>query len=209
VVRVGSFGEVLHMTRDDRVRRALSTLAEADSRCHAPSHVESALLEAFDRSVHKRHSVRNAVVAWPLRLTAVAAALLLAASGAIYVLGRDRGAGTARADRPPVAAAHDEVLSPNASSKEPPLASRDDHLRRSVSRTRTTVHRRDLVSDADATIAAYGEFDGVVRVVRMRLTRATLPLLGIPIIDPNAAGTVEIELLVGEDGLARTIRTVR
>jgi hypothetical protein len=197
------------MTTDNRVRHALSALAEADSTRHAPPQVESALLKAFDRSVQRRRAVRNAVIAWPVRLAAVAAALFLTMSGVIYVIGRDRGAHTPRAVQWPVAAAHDQVLPPSALSRESPLASRDDHLRPPVRHTRTAVHRRDSVRDADATLPTYGELDSVVRVVRMRLTRATLPLLGIPVIDPSAAGTVEIELLVGEDGLARTIRTVQ
>jgi hypothetical protein len=195
------------MTTDDRVRRALSALAEADRTRRAPSHIEGALLEAFDRSVRDRQIVRNAAVVWPVRLLAVAAALLLTASGVLYVRDGDRGTALPRADRPAVVAAHDEVLPPGVSA-EPLLASRDDRPRRPASRTRTRALQRDVIRDADTAAAASGEFDGV-RVVRMRLTRATLPLLGIPIIDPNAAGTVEIELLVGEDGLARSIRAVR
>jgi hypothetical protein len=195
------------MTTDDRVRRALSALAEADLTRHAPSRIEGTLLEAFDRSVRDRHIVRNAAVVWPVRLMAVAAALLLTTSGVLYVRERDRGTHVPHADRSAVAVAHDEVLPPSVSA-EPLVASRDDRPRRPARRTRTPAFQRDVIRDAETTAAASGEFDGV-RVVRMRLTRATLPLLGIPIIDPNAAGTVEIELLVGEDGLTRSIRAVR
>ena len=46
-------------------------------------------------------------------------------------------------------------------------------------------------------------------VVRLRMPRSTLVSLGVPIPDPDAAGEVDIELLVGEDGVARSIRRAR
>jgi hypothetical protein len=48
----------------------------------------------------------------------------------------------------------------------------------------------------------------VVQLVHIRLPRAMLPTLGVPVIDPDAAGTVNVELLLGNDGLARTIHIV-
>jgi hypothetical protein len=36
-----------------------------------------------------------------------------------------------------------------------------------------------------------------------------LSMFGVPIIEPAAAGTVHVEVLVGNDGIARTIRVVR
>ncbi len=203
------------MTTDDPVRRALSALAEADRGRHAPPDVERALLEAFEHSVQKQHAVRHRVLAWTVRLAAVAAALFLTMSGLIYVLGRDRSA-TPRADQSVVAtahnvaASHDEVLPPSGSSPAPPLApSRGDHQGRPLNHGQTIVRRRETGRDANRTVSSNGESDDVVRVVRMRLPRASLQLLGIPTIDPDAVGTTEVELLVGEDGLARTIRMVR
>ena len=59
----------------------------------------------------------------------------------------------------------------------------------------------------DADLRASGG-DDIAHLVRIRLPRAMLPTLGVPIIDPDAAGTVNVELLLGNDGLARTIRIV-
>jgi hypothetical protein len=202
------------MTTDDPVRRALSALAEADRGRHAPPDVERALLEAFDHSEQKGHAVRHPVVAWTVRLAAVAAALFLTMSGLIYVLGRNRSA-TPRADQSvgapahDVAAAHDEVLRPSRSSPAPPVAARGDRQGPRLNHGQAIVHRRKTGRDANLTVSSNGESDDVVRVVRMRLPRASLQLLGIPTIDPDAVGTTEVELLVGEDGLARTIRMVR
>jgi hypothetical protein len=203
------------MTTDDPVRRALAALAEADRARQAPADIERVLLEAFDRSVHERPAARHTVAAWTTRLAAVAAVLLVTTVGLIHFLSQDRRATTARSEQPAFtaahdsAAAHDRVLSPSASSPAPRIASHDDQPRRRLSPARTTGRRRRTLRDADVAIAAPAEFEDVVRVVRMRLPRATLASLGIPVIDPGAAGTVDVELLIGVDGLARTIRTVR
>ena len=45
-----------------------------------------------------------------------------------------------------------------------------------------------------------------VSIVRVRMPRTALAPLGIPFVDPNDGGSVDLEILVGEDGVARTIR---
>jgi hypothetical protein len=40
----------------------------------------------------------------------------------------------------------------------------------------------------------------------VRLPRTMLPMLGVPVINPDAPGTVNLEVTVGHDGLAHTIR---
>jgi hypothetical protein len=36
-----------------------------------------------------------------------------------------------------------------------------------------------------------------------------LSMLGVPIIEPTAAGTVNVEVLLGSDGIARAIRVAQ
>jgi len=200
---------------DDPVRRALSALAEADRARHAPADIERVLLEAFDRSVHERRGARHTLGVRTTRLAAVAAALVMTAVGLIAFFSRDRRATTARGEQTAVTAAHDgaeahdRVPSPSASSPAPRIASNDDKPRGRRTPVRTTDHRRRTLRDADLAIPASAEFEDVVRVVRMRVPRSTLASLGVPVIDPGAAGTVDVELLIGVDGLARTIRMVR
>jgi hypothetical protein len=38
------------------------------------------------------------------------------------------------------------------------------------------------------------------------MSRAALASLGMPIVDPNVDGVVEVEMLVGDDGVAQSIR---
>jgi hypothetical protein len=45
-----------------------------------------------------------------------------------------------------------------------------------------------------------------LQVMRVRMRRAGLVSLGLPVVNPDADGLVEVEVLVGEDGVARAIR---
>src|SRR5262249_20880036 len=205
---------VLRMTTDDSVQRALSVLKDVDRARHAPSEIDRLVLEAFDCAVRERHTARNPAAAWTARLIALAAALIVIISSLAYVLERHRQTPRAPTDRAAVATApdlrapHDEIL-PSTASSHPPVDAGADQGRRPVSHARTKVPRRVAPRELDVAQHTNGEFDDVVRVVRVRLPRATLPSLGIAVIDPGAAGTVDLEVLVGVDGLARTIRMVR
>jgi hypothetical protein len=65
------------------------------------------------------------------------------------------------------------------------------------------------VSPAEIVLVTDPVFDpSATSIVRVRMPRAALATLGIPIADPDASGLVDVELLVGEDGFARTIRRV-
>jgi hypothetical protein len=57
-----------------------------------------------------------------------------------------------------------------------------------------------LVVDPDVEAAT-------LSVMRVRLSGAVLAALGVPV-QPDAAGMVEVELVVGEDGIARAIRGI-
>jgi hypothetical protein len=52
------------------------------------------------------------------------------------------------------------------------------------------------------------EFDraGPLMLMRVRMTRREFSRLGVPISNPDTDGLVDVEVLVGEDGVARSIR---
>jgi len=43
-------------------------------------------------------------------------------------------------------------------------------------------------------------------MIRVRMERRTFARLGVPIANPDGDGMVDVEMLVGEDGVARSIR---
>ena len=73
--------------------------------------------------------------------------------------------------------------------------------------SRTSAERRSVQPDADAVVAMHRDGDVTQRFI-VRLPRAMLPTLGVPIINPDAPGTVNLEVTLGHDGLAQTIRIV-
>ena len=60
---------------------------------------------------------------------------------------------------------------------------------------------------ADTVLATQLEGDVAQRVL-VRLPRSMLPMLGVPIINPDAPGTVNLEVILREDGLAKMIRVI-
>jgi len=53
------------------------------------------------------------------------------------------------------------------------------------------------------------EGDAIAQVVQLRIPRAALPSFGVPIIDPDATGMVNLEVLLDGDGFTRAIRVAR
>ena len=45
-----------------------------------------------------------------------------------------------------------------------------------------------------------------LRVVRVRMSRMALATLGMPLVNPDADSLVEVEILVGDEGVAQSIR---
>lgn len=50
--------------------------------------------------------------------------------------------------------------------------------------------------------------DAPLSVVRLRMSRSSLATLGLPLPNPDAAALVDVDVFVGEDGVARAIRPV-
>jgi hypothetical protein len=50
--------------------------------------------------------------------------------------------------------------------------------------------------------------DGALNLVRVRLPRSALAQLGLPVADPTASGLVDVDMVIGEDGVARSINSV-
>ncbi len=50
------------------------------------------------------------------------------------------------------------------------------------------------------------EIDAPLTMMRVRMPRSAFSRLGVPIANPDGDGMVDVEMLVGEDGVARSIR---
>src|SRR5205807_1022258 len=77
---------------------------------------------------------------------------------------------------------------------------------------RVTVHQTIIRSSEVPLDEFAGTWNGTgdaVQLVTLRVPRSALASLGVPIFEPDAVGTVNVNVLIGEDGLARGIRIVR
>jgi hypothetical protein len=99
---------------------------------------------------------------------------------------------------------------PVVTSAPPPDANSPAEVHRlrpgpSRSRGETVAPRYELgvVLAADPILDA-----STTSIVRVRVRRPALVALGMPLVEPDEGGLVDLEILVGEDGVARTIRRV-
>lgn len=181
------------MHSDDAVRRALKALADADAARHASPHVESALLDAFDRQRAHASSLRfgwHAVVA-AIVVVPLAIAVYRSAVDGVEVIPTHPltpQTMTLRNERPP--SDWDNKVDARTATEGVPSSVRGS--RPGSGQVVTTNHGSEMIG----------------QTVQLRLPRSALPLFGIPVIEPDAEGTINVELLLSEDGQARTIRIV-
>jgi hypothetical protein len=182
------------------LERSLRALAEADRHVAAPPHVEAAVMHTWDTVTPLAPHRRRRRTRRPLLLAIGSAAAAVVTVVVIY-----RGPSEPIRPKPIMAVAEKSPVVRNL----PPTYS--DSLveaprprpRRPRMRDETAAPRRDrgLMLVADPILDA-----SAVSIVRVRVRRAALVTLGIFAVEPNDSGWVDLEVLVGEDGVARRIR---
>jgi hypothetical protein len=192
---------------------AWRAFAEADARERAPDRIREAVLAQWDtpREVHPTvRSHRPQVV----RAT-LAVAATLAITTALFQLrasrepARDPEASASRAaarsvEEPDRLAT---VANPDSTRFAPRRARRPRNAVRQVTPTETSSAGAStpLVSlTGEPALAAEP-----LQLVRLRVPRTSLRAFGVALIDPDASGLVDVDLIVGSDGLPRDIRRVR
>lgn len=181
----------------DRFDQAWRAYAERERALHAPPHLEARVLTAVKHAQFSARPVlRLAPVAW------LAAAATIAIGIAVAMRGSSRSP-----ELPLPARAQTAILLPVPVAEvrpQPPAA------------TPNVVNASDWIAREDdmrivlmmfaATPARRGE---PLQLVRLRLPREALQGLGVALLEPEAGGMVDLDVLVGEDGLPRDIRKVR
>jgi hypothetical protein len=78
------------------------------------------------------------------------------------------------------------------------------------SRTEPPVARTTIPISAATNLMTVPPLDSEsLQLVRVRMPRGALRAFGIPLVDPDAAAEVEVDVIVGEDGFPRSIRRVQ
>ena len=185
---------------DSWIDTALDDLAAADARVVAPATLEAAVLGAWDAQQTADDSKAARLVrsrraaAWLLVPAAAAALIVIAMLQRDPAAAPDGGSTAARVDpretftvAPPTPAQRLAVVPPVARGV-------------SSSAAATSVEMEYVIVPEPFSDAAS------LHVVRVRMARMALATLGMPITDPDADGLVDVEMLVGDDGVARSIR---
>lgn len=170
------------------MNRAWDAFVEQDRRLTAPPHLEGRVHEALRQRSPEPSSHRRVVI-----FTAAAAAIVLAAVS------------MPRPDPPP---APPPVLEARALPAAP-LAAAVDQRPAGGSDVREPAPPDEpvmmfVIFDAEP-VAAHEP----LQLVRLRVPQEALLALGLPPWDPDAAGLVDIGMLVGEDGLPRHVQRIR
>jgi hypothetical protein len=183
------------MATDDRIERALADLAKADASRHASPRLESVVLAAFDRRQERGYLGHYAA--------AVAVGVVIIT---VYFAAPEPAIDYPPIPQPAVRLQADAVPKPGHDTAEA-IAPDPPKVTLPVERARVRSNRR--VAPAVArTVPTWRDSDEVVHAVQVRMPRAMLSMLGVPIIEPGADGTVNVEMLLGSDGIARTIRII-
>ena len=200
------------------IDRMLHALADAEARVQTPERVEDAVMAAWD-ATHASHHVsigsrtRAARVWMP-----IAAGLLLIAALGIYAV-------TAKRASLRQSHANAVAVSPGATPSAQPEAvgpARGSDTRAAAAtpvpatevashapRSRAARRGSSPVTDTTATVLLIGEplmTGESIRVVRMRVPRSALSAFGVRPVAAARADNVDLDVVVGEDGVARAIR---
>jgi hypothetical protein len=176
---------------DETLARRLRALARLEADIETPPHVEAAVMAAWDAAHAPRNRSRTrgfvrgaAAVAASASLVGALALDRLRDPGDVPALPADPVAQSEAGSLPPVNLA--------ARSIEPGEAARQGAVR---------VEQATLVMVGEPLTEAEP-----VRVVRMRVAGSTLSALGIRSLAQPQPDSVDLEVLVGEDGVARALR---
>ena len=184
---------------DAWVDEALDALAAEDARVRPPARLESAVLRAFDEQPAGRVRSRvGAALGWVLVPAAAAAVLTVA------VLQREWPSSSRQAAPVTVTV----PIEGSITTLVPEEAAPENLIERAaLARPIAAAVPSRPSAQAGYVIVPEPYVDpSALHIVRVRMSRMALATLGMPILNPDADGLVDVEMLVGDDGVARSIR---
>ena len=187
------------------VEQSLRALAADDATARVPPHVDAAVMAAWEENCREHHGRAPAARRTRFVLGIAMAGALAASLVAAAVVITWRGGNEARhtlgnlAPEKSVAPGVPEVvggaIAPSRGVEQPIPPAR---VRRRPVASPGTGEAYILVPDA--------YMDAPLMMMRVRMPRSAFSRLGVPIANPDGDGMVDVEVLVGEDGVARSIR---
>ena len=184
----------------------LAVAAAEDMGRTAPPAVEKALLPAFRESKSAGHPGRRA---WWLGAAGAAVAALLVVS---VVVRRPREPQIVKVPTlmPAPATQPTKIIAPvYRETRNPPARTlRAVHRKPAMPKPRSAEEVREVVTEFIPVIYDPEPVDHG-RMVRVRLPRSALAAFGLPMNEQRAEETIQADVVLGEDGLARAVRFVK
>jgi hypothetical protein len=185
----------------NELERSLLALTKDDRVIQAPPEVQAAVMHAWD-AMHARVQQQQ-------RIRAAGAALLAIGSLAAVIVAMVMSRAPAgRRETAPIMSMAPAVEPSRVVANAPP-ANDATPTATPRSRPRQPAARRGLAPRYPAGVVLVADpivDASAMSIVRVRVPRTALVTLGLPLVEPNDGGSVDLEMLVGEDGVARTIR---
>ena len=164
---------------DSKFNVAWREFAKDDAEITAPVRLRSAVMRAWDSAQHAEHDLVGARSTGWRRMSLVAT---LAAAAALTVV---VGTSMRETDR--------RVGPPRTPADVPPLA---------AAAASSPMDGFRLIADPTFENESF-------EIVRLRLPRANLETIGVALIGPEITGLVDVDVVVGGDGLPRAIQRIR
>jgi hypothetical protein len=179
---------------------AWRALVTEDVKVTAPTHVEDAVMAEWSAARLRPVAPRPVWRFTRPRAAVAAAAVVLAALAVIARSGTTPPRSSLPAVRPPSLSIPEPRASaqPEPAVREEPVAVAPRAARVNAAPTAIMTLAVDPVLETES-----------LQIVRVRMPRGALRALGIALVEPEARGLVDVDVLVGEDGLPRDIRRIR
>ncbi len=196
------------LTNEQRLSGLLAVAAGEDAGRNAPVAVEQALLSAFHET---EFAVRPGRRIWWLGAAGAAVAALLMLTFSVMVRKpREPEIVKVPTLMPAPATGPAKIIAPVYRETRKPRARtlRAAHRKPSTPKSQSTERGREVVTEFipvvyDPEPVEHG------RMVRVRLPRSALAAFGLPINEQRAEETIQADVVLGEDGLARAVRFVK
>jgi len=187
------------------VEQSLRALAADDEKAPVPARVDAAVMAAWDENSRRHHTPGRATLSTRKALGMAIAGALVASLVAVAVVVTSRAGNeaphTLRGVAPDKSSTPGKRDVPAGAIAVPPrieLAAAPSPTRRPPVAPPPAGAAYVLVPDAG--------MDAPLTMMRVRMPRSAFSRLGVPIANPDGDGMVDVDVLVGEDGVARSIR---
>ena len=193
----------MRSTDDSDFDAAWQAFAREEARVVIPAGLQARVLAGARRPSREAAAHGIDPPRWRAAALAIAAATMVLTTVAVFWSDREQ---------PPATATLTASARPSQVGLRAPVADERPAIERRERPARLEAVSRAVLVELPPPFLRFspqpiGEAE-VLQIVRLRVPREALQALGVALVEPDAEGMVDVDVAVGEDGLARDIRQV-